>query len=172
MSLTKKDKEEIRSIIREECGLDFGEKLMKSIRRSPLEQLDKKWKDNGIKSESTGLIIAPEDVEIDGETEFTWYEAMDLEKDGKIPEGWRLPTRHEWVMIVEEFGQDDNGAIDSNELKNSLRTDSLGNYWSSTVSGSDSYNLYLFSSSAATNANTRTYGFSVRCVFGPKKEGK
>lgn len=172
MSLTKKDKEEIRAIIREECVLDFGEKLMKSILRSPLEQLDKKWKDNGIKSESTGLIIAPEDVEIDGKTEFTWYEAMALEEEGKIPEGWRLPTRHEWVMIVEEFGQDADGSLNNSKFIERLSLKHKnGNYWSSTAYGHiGAYNLYLGGSSYTvstaypSNYDEEECGFSARCV--------
>lgn len=169
MSLTKKDKEEIRAIIREECGLDFGEKLMKSIRRSPLKHLGKKWEDNGIKSESTGLIIAPEDVGIDGETEFTWDEAMALEKEGKIPEGWRLPTRHEWIMIIEEFGQDDDGSISGGELEEKLNLDFFGDgsaYWSSTTANSTSqaYHLRFYSSDAYMNSSGKNYGYSVRCV--------
>lgn len=105
MSLTKKDKEEVAKIVVDTITtMQLGTKAIEEGNRNfELEQLDKKWKDNGIKSESTGLIIAPEDVEIAGKTGFTWDEAMALEKEGKIPEGWRLPTRHEWVMFVEEF---------------------------------------------------------------------
>lgn len=174
MSLTKKDKEEITKIVVDTItAMQLGAKAIEEGNRNfELEQLGKKWKDNGIKSESTGLIIAPEDVEIDGETEFTWDEAMALEKEGKIPEGWRLPTRHEWAMIIEEFGQDDNGAIDGDKLENSLTLDKYGYYWSSTVSGSSSYYLHFGSSSANTYAYNRTSGFSVRCVFGSEKEKK
>ena len=173
MSLTKKDKEEIKKLILETIGevndlhdcLDYGSKEI-------LRQLDKRWRENGIKSETTGLIIAPEDVEIDGKTEFTWDEAMALEKEGKIPEGWRLPTRHEWVLIAEEFGQDSNGELDKNILSEALNlnynTLSSGYYWSASPYTSDSsYAYYLGFNSSSVNPQCTSYkydGFSVRCV--------
>ena len=41
---------------------------------------------------------------------------------------------------------------------------SYGAYWSSTVSGSNARNLSFGSSIAYMHANTRAYGFSVRCI--------
>jgi hypothetical protein len=41
---------------------------------------------------------------------------------------------------------------------------SLGIYWSSTVSGTNSRNLNFNSSNANMNTNNRAYGFSVRCL--------
>lgn len=168
MSLTKKDKEEIAKIVVDTVSnmQTVAKEITEGHRNLELEQLDKKWEYNGIKSESTGLIIAPEDVEIDGETAFTWDEAMALEKEGKIPEGWRLPTRHEWIMLIEEFGQDEGGAIDGSKLEKRLNLeDSYGYYWSSTaISSSQAYSLYFYSSSAYMNSSNKYYGFSVRCV--------
>jgi uncharacterized protein (TIGR02145 family) len=39
-----------------------------------------------------------------------------------------------------------------------------GGYWSSTVSGTDSRNLFFASSFANMNAFSRAYGYSVRCI--------
>jgi len=39
-----------------------------------------------------------------------------------------------------------------------------GNYWSSTVSGTNSRNLNFNSSNANMNTNNRANGFSVRCL--------
>lgn len=171
MSLTKKDKEEIAKIVVDTIStmqLD-AKAIDEGNRNFELEQLDKKWKDNGIKSESTGLIIATEDVEIDGETYFTWDEAMALGKRGKIPKGWRLPTRHEWVMFVEEFGQDDDGSLNGSKLVERLSLKHKNaQYWSSTAYGHiGAYSLYLGSSSY--NVYPSSYhdehcGFGVRCV--------
>lgn len=41
---------------------------------------------------------------------------------------------------------------------------SNGNYWSSTVSGTNARNLNFNSSNANMNANNRANGFSVRCI--------
>jgi uncharacterized protein (TIGR02145 family) len=41
---------------------------------------------------------------------------------------------------------------------------SNGNYWSSTVSGTNARNLNFNSSNANMNSNNRANGFSVRCL--------
>ena len=41
---------------------------------------------------------------------------------------------------------------------------SNGNYWSSTVSGTNARNLNFNSSNANMNSNNRANGFSVRCI--------
>jgi len=50
----------------------------------------------------------------------------------------------------------------SNGSLNNVGTN--GNYWSSTVSGTNSRNLNFNSSNANMNTNNRAYGFSVRCL--------
>ncbi len=182
MSLTKKDREQIGKIFEEQIKKLMQQLLADRVimkndddkcQSSKLEQLNKKWREHGIKSETTGLIIAPEDVEIDGKTEFTWDEAVALEREGKIPEGWRLPTRHEWVLIAEEFGQDDNGELNEYRLSKALELvhcddTSYGYYWSAspyTSSSNSAYGLSFSSSSVNPQySNTKYYGFSVRCV--------
>lgn len=41
---------------------------------------------------------------------------------------------------------------------------SNGNYWSSSVSGTNARNLHFNSSNANMNSNNRANGFSVRCI--------
>lgn len=41
---------------------------------------------------------------------------------------------------------------------------SIGNYWSSTVSGTNASNLNFNSSNSNINTNNRANGFSVRCL--------
>lgn len=145
-----------------------------------------KWRKKGIKSELTGLIVAPEDLEItlpDGtkKTHFTFDEAIRYTKN--LPGGWRLPTRGEWVMLAEEFGCDPKtGKLDGNRLKDALKLDfngwvdsagkeygvgGYGYYWSSVVDDDDlSYALYF---GADGNLYPQYYDFrsngnSVRCV--------
>jgi len=175
MSLTKKDKEEIAKIVVDTITtMQLGAKAIEEgNKKFDLEELDKKWRENGIKSETTGLIIAPEDVEIDGKTEFTWDEAMALEKEGKIPEGWRLPTRHEWVLIAEEFGQNENDELRGDvlgsklNLKKNSNGDYFGNYWSSTAYSSATGAYVLGYSTTVVypqDYNGKYFGYNVRCV--------
>lgn len=184
MSLTKTDKEEIKKIVAEALA-EYDSEILHPNRAALLAELDKKWREDGIKSETTGLIIAPEDVEVDGKTFFTWDEAMTLEKEGKIPEGWRLPTRHEWVMICEEFGQDEDEELSSSKLAGTLNLrkngwldnedndnkvfgkGSEGNYWSSTAysTSTHAYLLSFFTTDVyPQNSFSKYYGFNVRCV--------
>lgn len=175
MSLTKEDKEEIAQIVISTLGKvsAIHKTLEQNNKNFDLEELDKKWRKNGIQLGTTGLIIAPEDVEIDGKTEFTWDEAMALGKEGKIPEGWRLPTRHEWVLIAEKFGQDVNGELRGDVLgpKLNLKKDSYGDYygfyWSSTAYtyATSAYHVgYDTSCIHSQNYTLKNGEFNVRCV--------
>lgn len=75
------------------------------------------WEDNAIKSNLANLLIAPVDYVEDEVKYFTWDEACAIEK--KLDNGWRLPTRFEWALICEEFGQKD-GVLDVETLMNKL----------------------------------------------------
>lgn len=137
----------------------------------------KDWEKHGIKSKLTGLIIAPEDYIEGDKWHFTFDEALQINR--KLKDGWRLPTRSEWALICEEFGQKD-GELDADTLVNNLtlgkngyvvngslaNASSDGNYWSSTASSSTSaYALHFDSSSVApSSSNYRYFGRSVRCV--------
>ena len=145
------------------------------------------WEKKAIKSKLTNLLIAPEDYyELNDNAEgtekkeyFTWEEAMALEK--KVSNGWRLPTRHEWALICEEFANDEHGELSSEMLRESLAlslsgyvTDGgnlnnvglSGNFWSSTAYGSD-LAYYLFVDSSAGNPqcySSMSYWLAVRMV--------
>lgn len=128
-------------------------------------------------SRLTNLIIAGEDYVEGDKKHFTYDEAMDIQRS--LPDGWRLPTRSEWALICEEFGQKD-GRLDADTMINNLRlgrngyvfngslddAGSNGYYWSSTAySASNAYSLGFNSSSVNPSSNrVRYYGFSVRCV--------
>lgn len=128
-------------------------------------------------SRLTNLIIAGEDYVEGDKKHFTYDEAMDIQRS--LPDGWRLPTRSEWALICEEFGQKE-GELDTNTLVNNLRlgrnryvnngsltsAGSNGYYWSSTAySATYAYNLYFSSSNVnPSNSNNRRNGFSVRLV--------
>lgn len=110
---------------------------------------------------------------------FNFEEALKIEKKLKDT-GWRLPTRSEWVLICEEFGQDKKGGLQAGALKRNLglfpagfvytsdlvNSGASGYYWSSTVSNAtNAYSLY-FGSSTINPANgvSRCLRFSVRLV--------
>lgn len=187
MSLTKKDKEEIKQLVVEaiaECNpgaekVEQGASCFNMLdgelpEEISLEQLDKKWLENGIKSKSTGLIIAPKDVDIDGVTTFTWDEAMRLGAEGKTPKGWRLPTRHEWALICEEFGMDEaTGELSTEKLSKALNLPRdedgwlRGHFWSSTAYSGSTYAFtlnYAPSYVYPQGTSYKYYGFSVRLV--------
>lgn len=135
------------------------------------------------KSKMLGIEIASEnywEIDDDGEKKeyFTWDEAMEIEK--KLPNGWRLPTRSEWTIIAEEFGQDADGELNGGELSIGLNLPlfgyrngssthnqgSSGYYWSSTAySSSSAYYLNLNSLRVVTQLdNLKRLGFAVRLV--------
>ncbi len=132
-------------------------------------------------SKLAGVEIADQNY-VDGDKEyFTFDEALEIEK--KLPNGWRLPTRSEWALICEEFGQKD-GVLDGDTLKNNLRLESKGYmfggvvsasgsngfYWSRTAGGANrAYGLGFNSSIVAMNNYNRHLGFSVRCVRDVRK---
>lgn len=139
------------------------------------------WEDNAIKSELAKVLIAAVDYVEGDKKHFTWDEACALEK--KLGNGWRLPTRHEWALIVEEFGQK-GGRLDAKTLIKNLGlglnggdwhdddgvcfAGSYGLYWSSTPYSNGTYAYYLyFGSTTSVNPSyysARQIGVSVRLV--------
>lgn len=82
-------------------------------------------------SKSTNVEIAAEDYniggrEVDGVHYFTHDEALEVQERLKDT-GWRLPTRSEWVLICEEFGQKD-GQLDAQTLYKNLNMGLMGFY--------------------------------------------
>lgn len=137
------------------------------------------WKSKGIKSKLANILIAPEDYTEGDKKHFTWDEAMALEK--KLPNGWRLPSRHEMVLIAEEFGRNlETDELEGQWLQKNLGlglngfvdgsspygVGSCGHYWSRTAYNSTvAYRLYFSSGYLyPANANYRRGGGSVRCV--------
>lgn len=110
---------------------------------------------------------------------FTFDEALEIEKKLK-KSGWRLPTRSEWVLLAEEFGQE-NGLLNAETIIKNLKlpkegyqsingyTHDAGNngrYWSSTAYSITSRAYALnFDSGVNPSLNSNRYdGMSVRCV--------
>ena len=120
-----------------------------------------------IKLKTIPLKLAGHDLRIFDKTEFTWDEAVKETKELKSL-GWRLPTAHEWVMIVEELALTEDGDLDRYKLLEKMGVeDSYGVWWSSTSNGS-SYAFALRVDPSGyvypRNSNFRSYGFSVRLV--------
>ncbi|MBU1159892.1 fibrobacter succinogenes major paralogous domain-containing protein [Patescibacteria group bacterium] len=93
------------------------------------------------------------------------------------PTGWRVPTQPEWASVVSALGITNYTTAASSVLKlpaAGLRdyndaalnnVGSLGLYWSSTVNGTNAYNLHFYSDGVNPALNfLRAIGFSVRCV--------
>lgn len=138
------------------------------------------WEDNAIKSKLAKVLIAPMDYTEGSKKYFNFDEACAIEK--RLGNGWRLPTRSEWALICEEFGQKD-GALNAKVLIENLglglnggdwhEGDGIryagdsGNYWSSTAGNSiSSYGLY-FDVTGYIYPSSHYYrrlGFSVRLV--------
>lgn len=172
----------------ESADIDLPTKEAEAVLSEPDDDWAERWEKDGTKSKLTGLIVAPGNVtkaiagdigtEVDGKMYLTYDEAMELET--KLPDGWRLPTRSEWVLLCEEFGQDENGELNGDVLaKNldlsqngwlsedgdSLSVGLLGYYWSSSIKDSSfAYNLNFNSFSAATDNVYKRVGRSVRLV--------
>lgn len=131
------------------------------------------------------VYIAGEDYTEGDKKHFTWKESCAIE--GKLANGWRLPTRSEWVLICEEFGQKD-GALNADTLMESLGlvrggwvssgslsyVDSDGAYWSQVSnSSSHAYSLYFGSSGVyPSDYSEKEFGLSVRLVRDVKEEGE
>ena len=92
------------------------------------------------------------------------------------PAGFRVPTETEWDAERAGFSSINASGAYASVLKlpvagyRNFSTGALtsvgssGNYWSSTVSGTNARYLGFTSSTAIMYANSRAYGFSVRCI--------
>lgn len=130
-------------------------------------------------SKLAGVEIAATNYVEGSKQYFTYDEALGIEKKLESTD-WRLPTRHEWGLIAEEFGQLDgrlNGTTLSDQLNlpklgytdagNGMQIGRDGYYWSSTAysSTTTAYNLYFSVSNVYPSAiNDPDCGFSLRLV--------
>jgi uncharacterized protein (TIGR02145 family) len=92
------------------------------------------------------------------------------------PSGYRLPTEAEWAAERTSWSSSNTAGAFTSPLKlpvagsrsssnGSLNTvGSSGNYWSSTVAGTNSRYFYLAINSAVMTSSYRAHGRSVRCL--------
>ncbi|MDD2634428.1 MAG: FISUMP domain-containing protein [Bacteroidales bacterium] len=93
------------------------------------------------------------------------------------PSGYRLPTEAEWNAEVATWSTQDEAGAFASTLKLPLagyrntdvdatlyNVDLSGDYWTSTINGTDSRELYITSTQAAHFSSLRSYGYSVRCI--------
>jgi len=92
------------------------------------------------------------------------------------PSGFRLPTIEEWETERKTWKTNDGDGAFSSPLKlteagrriyTSGSVQSVGTggyYWSATVSNNNSKSLYFNESLSSISNNSRSYGFSVRCI--------
>lgn len=125
--------------------------------------------------------IADKDYTEGDKKYFTFAEALEVEKKMEGT-GWRLPTRHEWALICEEFanGEDDklkpellekklglgkNGIYGPDE-KQLYRPGNYAYYWSrSSDDSSYARSLYLTQTNVYPSLSLNRYrGFSLRLV--------
>lgn len=146
----------------------------------PIETIDyKQWEEDGYVSKLAQVIIAPEDYVEGGKKYFTFDEAVAL--GNKLANGWRVPTRHQWALISEEFANDEYGRLNSELLQSKLKlkmngyrdlqidiclSGLEGNYWSITAcpAASDAYYQNFSSANVCHYSSNRANGFSVRLV--------
>jgi hypothetical protein len=92
------------------------------------------------------------------------------------PSGYRLPTESEFDAEITSWTQNNSDGAFASPLKLPMAgyrnfndgslsfVGSNGNYWSSTVNGTTSWNLIFNSGNARMNDLSRANGFSVRCL--------
>jgi hypothetical protein len=92
------------------------------------------------------------------------------------PTGFRIPTDTEWEAERLSWGVNSGAGALASPLKlplagNRVSTngvlnmvDSWGQYWSSTVAGTRSRDLFIYSSGATMDSPPRSQGLSVRCI--------
>lgn len=132
------------------AGIELPEKVAEITLSTPTD-IFKDW-EKGIRSKLADIIVAPENVtkelagdigtEKEGKMYFTYNEAMELEEKVLKPNGWRLPTRSEWVLLAEEFGQDKNGKLDAHVLMDNLCLPLTGGVWTGSLLNGTTYGVY------------------------------
>ena len=83
------------------------------------------------------------------------------------PKGWRLPTYSEvWPITATTHVSAFSPVLSGNYYNGSLRNvGTYGNWWSATAyNNASQYYLRYAGSSLDTDANTKYFGYSVRCI--------
>ncbi|MCI5158147.1 MAG: hypothetical protein D3906_06835, partial [Candidatus Electrothrix sp. AUS1_2] len=91
------------------------------------------------------------------------------------PAGFRVPTKTELETEVASWSSQNTAGAFASPLKltavgyrhwdGSIREVGLkADYWSSTVGGTQAYNLFFGDSTTQVGTNNRAYGFNVRCI--------
>lgn len=125
--------------------------------------------------------IADKDYTEGDKKYFTFAEALEVEKKMEGT-GWRLPTRHEWALICEEFANGEDDKLKPELLKKKLGLGKHGyynpdikkvynpgynaNYWSrSSLDSNYAFYLYFIDTDVYPSSYwTRYNGFSLRLV--------
>lgn len=176
MSLTENDKEEIKDLIREV----FEEKWPKIIDSASISvgtytNMFDNWNEKSICLCSRDIIntieLAPEDFVLKadfklkddtilkkGKRYFTYDEAMALEEELFKPNGWRLPTTREFMLLHATYGVDENGKNDAKAFYEVLNLEPQGYIRSN---GMDEYNKNPenFEKNGGTVLNRATDGY-------------
>lgn len=160
MTLTKKDKEEIVEIIKAVLKKP-GELHWESTKATPTwrpeETLNLEY-DGGTK-----VALNPYwEIDENGEkkTEFTWDEVQKINE--KLPDGWRVATRHDFTVTLEEIGRNENDNLDGTLAD---KTGWSGDFWSSTeYDSSNAWDMFVNSSLAFVSFNFKTGSSNVVCV--------
>lgn len=192
MSLTKKDKKEIKTLIGEAIDSLIKGTLddLKGYHDDDDEAQEiqtqiNEWETGAINT-GLGFVMAPEDYHEGDKQHFTWDEAMDIQENIKAS-GWRLPTVAEWVQMYGRFGIDVYGHDDPDALSSQLLLKKAGYYFSGSFNGGGGYGGYWSSTASSTsnayylsfyssfvnpqyNYSKAYYGFSVRMIKEVKNE--
>ena len=188
-NFTKAQKEELANIFQEQFK-EFMPAFMcnpgATLIAQDLDGLDKKWRDGAkeyIDLDGKQMIVASEDYvdPVTGKKHFTWEEAMALEKDGKLPKGWHIPTVFDWTVIATKYGyrQQEDGSIEESGdfLKKSLGLDYNGceyrddsgdyneNPDSGTVNDVGTNGYYWSASATSTASIAYSLGFNSSGVY-------
>lgn len=123
----------------------------------------------------SGLKIADRDYyefDEDGvkKTEFTWDEAMEIEK--KTGGKWRLPTPKELNQMAVDLGYNDDGVFEGEifaknlDIEERFEKDGLGYYWSLRSANTIFSNCLFFNNRALDpqDIHSRGHEFAVRCL--------
>jgi uncharacterized protein (TIGR02145 family) len=105
-----------------------------------------------------------------------WQTVNDRNDTNPCPPDYRIPTIQEWNIEVESWNSNISEEAFGSPLKlplagfRSYRNGSIfdigssGNYWTSSVSGSEANRLLLSNRKSTINSVIRAFGLSVRCI--------